>query len=102
MKSPRWKASSRSSEKTGIRAVLFPELISFDANKAQDLLRSSEAFISQYRRGAAAASADTSKDQLLYAGLSPHAPYTVSRPLLKIIQQFAREEGVPVQFMPLK
>lgn len=80
-------------EKTGIRAVLFPELISFDANKAQDLFEASEAMIAQYRRQPL----ETGKDQLLYAGLSPHAPYTVSRPLLKIIQQFAREEGVPVQ-----
>ena len=77
-------------EKSGLRCVIFPELLSYDVNRAQDLFETATALIEKY-------SHENSKEDLLKVGLSPHTPYTVSRPLLKIIQEYARESHFKVQ-----
>lgn len=78
-------------EKLKIRSVIFPEMISFDPEKAQDLFESMQALIERY------VDQKENPEGLMSVGLSPHAPYTVSRSLLKIIQQYARMDHLPVQ-----
>jgi cytosine/adenosine deaminase-related metal-dependent hydrolase len=81
-------------DKSGLRAVLFPEIISYDAERAQDSFETAVGLIEEFQERL---QEDSAVGSLMRIGLSPHAPYTVSRPLLKIIQQYASESRVNVQ-----
>jgi cytosine/adenosine deaminase-related metal-dependent hydrolase len=70
-----------------IRTVIYPELISYNPNQAQELYDNAHAMIES----------EDFQGPLLSVGISPHSPFTVSRSLLKISGQFARESSIPLQ-----
>lgn len=68
-----------------LRKVVYKEVIGLDPIHARDLAEKSRQELSA-----------ALNDGLMDVGLSPHAPYSVSRELYQALAQFAREEGLPV------
>ena len=71
----------------GLRGTVFQESFGPDPNMARENVAILEGQLSRMR------SLETSR---VRAGLSPHAPYTVSAPQLRLISEFARAEKVPL------
>ncbi len=74
-------------EAKGLRGVVFPEVVSFDAKVAKDLFESALAIIEKYR--------DHDSD-LVSVGAGPHSPFTLSRNVLRIMSQYCRSSGIPL------
>jgi 5-methylthioadenosine/S-adenosylhomocysteine deaminase len=71
----------------GLRGTVFQESFGPDPNMARENVAILEDQLSRMR------SHETSR---VRAGVSPHAPYTVSAPQLRLISEFARAEEVPL------
>jgi 5-methylthioadenosine/S-adenosylhomocysteine deaminase len=71
----------------GLRGVVFQEAFGPDERDAQAQFEKARVKIESLR------ASETARVQL---GLSPHAPYTVSRPLLEMLARFALDERLPV------
>ncbi|MBI2340040.1 MAG: amidohydrolase family protein [Deltaproteobacteria bacterium] len=74
-------------KKTGVRAVVFPELIGYDGKVAQDLFESALALVEKYSE---------SESDLVRVGLAPYAPYAISPNILRIVAGHCRANGVPL------
>lgn len=72
-------------EKSPLRKVVYQEVIDLNPRHADDIVRDIQTRLSAIRR-----------DDLLKVGLSPHAPYSVSKELYQAIAQFAHHAGIPV------
>lgn len=71
----------------GLRAVVFPEILAGRGEAAQQKFEIALALVEKYT--------DASHDRIR-VGLGPYAPYLLSRNLLKIISQHARESSIPL------
>jgi cytosine/adenosine deaminase-related metal-dependent hydrolase len=71
----------------GLRAVVFQEAFGPDERAAPTKLGVAREKIERLRGG---------ETTLVKLGLSPHAPYSVSRPLLEMLADFATSERLPV------
>ena len=71
----------------GARAVLYQEVFGPEPSRAEECLAGLRDKLESHR----AAAADR-----VTIGISPHAPYTVSARLFKLLAEFARTEGYPV------
>lgn len=78
---------SQSLEEKGLRAVIFPEMISYDSLIAKDLYETALAIIEKYL--------DQNSD-LIHVGVAPYSPYTLSRNILKIMAQYSRASSLPL------
>ncbi|MBX7147445.1 amidohydrolase family protein [bacterium] len=74
-------------DEVGIRAVIFPEVLSYDSSVAQDLYETAMAMIEKYM--------DFDSD-LIGVGAGPYSPYTLSRNILKIMAQYCRSSNLPL------
>lgn len=72
-------------KKSPLRKVVYKEVIDLNPDHAKDVLKKTQTELST-----------TIPDNLVTAGLSPHAPYSVSKELYQAIAQFAYETGTPV------
>ncbi|HHT9112273.1 MAG: amidohydrolase family protein [Planctomycetes bacterium] len=72
-------------KKSPLRKVVYKEVIDLNPDHANDVFKRTQTELSSII-----------PDDLLSIGLSPHAPYSVSRGLYQAIAQFARETGTPV------
>src|SRR3990167_1858236 len=72
-------------KKSPLRKVVYKEVIDLNPDHAKDVLKKTQSELSTII-----------PDDLLSIGLSPHAPYSVSRELYQTIAKFARETGIPV------
>ena len=72
----------------GLRAVVFPEILAGRTEAAQAKFEVALALVDKYT--------DASHDRIR-VGLGPYAPYLLSRNLLKIISQHAKEAGIQIQ-----
>ena len=72
-------------KKSPLRKVVYKEVIDLNPDHAKDVLKKTQTELST-----------AIPDNLLTPGLSPHAPYSVSRELYQTIAQFAVETGTPV------
>jgi len=73
-------------EEGGLRAVLFQEVFGPDPRDVEASLAALRARLAVHDRHASTR---------LQVGVSPHAPYTVSEPLLRAVVELARAEGRP-------
>ncbi|OHB40902.1 MAG: hypothetical protein A2069_03805 [Planctomycetes bacterium GWB2_41_19] len=72
-------------KKSPLRKVVYKEVIDLNPDHAKDVLKKTQSELSTII-----------PDNLLSIGLSPHAPYSVSRELYQAIAQFAVETDTPV------
>jgi cytosine/adenosine deaminase-related metal-dependent hydrolase len=72
----------------GMRAVVFPEILAGRGEIAQQRFEVALALVDKYT---------DATDDRIRVGLGPYAPYLLSRHLLKIISQHARDASIPVQ-----
>lgn len=75
-------------EEKGLRAVVFPEIASFDREGGQDLYEHALALVEAN---------EDHPSSLIRVGLGPYSPFTLSRQLLKIIAHYARGSALLVQ-----
>src|SRR5919202_5012781 len=71
----------------GLRGVVFQEAFGPDERQARERFEKAREKVALLRGGETA---------LVTLGLSPHSPYTVSRPLLELLAEFAHGERLPV------
>jgi cytosine/adenosine deaminase-related metal-dependent hydrolase len=71
----------------GLRGIVYQESFGPDPNLAEQNVAALREQIAQLR---------PLETELVHAGVSPHAPYTVSAPQLKLIAQFAIDEKLPL------
>ncbi|HHT9139130.1 MAG TPA: amidohydrolase family protein [Candidatus Wunengus sp. YC60] len=72
-------------KKSPLRKVVYKEIIALNPDHAKDVLKKTQSELSAI-----------TTDDLFRIGLSPHAPYSVSKELYQAIAQFARETDTPV------
>lgn len=72
-------------KKSLLRKVVYKEAIDLNPDHARDVLKKTQSELSTIIT-----------DNLFRIGLSPHAPYSVSKELYQVISQFACETGTPV------
>lgn len=72
---------------TGLRAVVFPEVLAGRGEAAQQKFEVALALIEKYT--------DATHPRV-QVGIGPYAPYLLSRNLLKIISQHARDASIPI------
>lgn len=72
-------------KKSPLRKVVYQEIIDLNPRHADDIVREIQIRLSTIK-----------KDDLLNRGLSPHAPYSVSKELYQAIAQFAHHTGIPL------
>src|SRR3990167_3704528 len=72
-------------KKSPLRKVVYKEVIDLNPDHAKDVLKKMQKALSTI-----------TTDDMLSTGLSPHAPYSVSKELYQTISQFALETGTPV------
>jgi 5-methylthioadenosine/S-adenosylhomocysteine deaminase len=71
----------------GLRGVVFQEAFGPDVREARQQFEKAREKVALLRGG---------ETSLVTLGLSPHSPYTVSRPLLELLAEFAHDERLPV------
>jgi cytosine/adenosine deaminase-related metal-dependent hydrolase len=71
----------------GLRGVVYQESFGPDARLARENFEKLKTKVEELR---------SLESELVRAGVSPHAPYTVCGPQLELIAEFARAEGLPV------
>jgi len=71
----------------GLRGVVYQESFGPDARLAQENFEKLKTKVEELR---------TVESDVLRAGVSPHAPYTVCGPQLELIADFARTQGLPL------
>ena len=90
-------ASLKALRDAGARGIVFQEAFGPDPNIARtqfEKLRDAVARLSETGGGETGAGGD--EDRLVNVGVSPHAPYTVSAPLLELITDYALAERLPM------
>ncbi len=70
-----------------VRAVLFPEIVTIDSQVTRGLFENALAMIDRYT---------SSENDLITIGMGPHAPYTLSRNMLRIMSQYCRSSELPL------
>ncbi|MBF6591551.1 MAG: amidohydrolase family protein [Ktedonobacterales bacterium] len=73
---------------SGLRGIVYYELLNRDPAQALETLRRGQEQIARWR--------EMYPGARLRFGLSPHAPYTVSAPLLRLVSEWCAGEGVPL------
>ncbi len=71
----------------GLRGIVYQEVFGPDPNDAQEHFESAREKLDSLRAG---------ENEWVTLGVSPHAPYTVSRPLLELVAGHAVSEGLPL------
>jgi cytosine/adenosine deaminase-related metal-dependent hydrolase len=71
----------------GLRGVVYQEVFGPDATEASEHFGRAREKLESLRAG---------ENEWVTLGVSPHAPYTVSRPLLELIAEHAVSEGLPL------
>lgn len=74
-------------EQKGLRAVVFPEVISYDNAVSKDLFESAMAIVEKYQE---------EDSDLINVGMGPYSPFTLSRNILRILSQFCRSSQIPL------
>lgn len=74
-------------ENAGLRAVIFPELISYDSYVAKDLFETAMALVEKYTE---------IDNDLIQVGAGPYSAYTLSRNILRIMAQYCRTSHLPL------
>lgn len=72
-------------KKSPLRKVIYKEIIDLNPDHANDFIAKIQPELSVYE-----------SDDLLRIGLSPHAPYSVSKELYQAVVQYASQTGMPV------
>lgn len=72
-------------EKSGLRAVVFPEVMHASSAKVQDLYQSALALVEKYQEHA---------NDRLSVGLAPYSPYTLSRQILKVLAAYCQSTHI--------
>ena len=83
-----FEGTFRMLQEGGLRAIVFPEILAGCSEAAQSRFEIALALVEKYT--------DASHDRIR-VGLGPYAPYLLSRNLLKIISQHARQSGIQLQ-----
>ncbi|MGQ9510303.1 MAG: amidohydrolase family protein [Thermaceae bacterium] len=73
-------------EESPLPGVAYYEVFSPDPNAAEEVYAKTKAKLLRWKK----------REGKVKVGLSPHAPYSVSPPLLKALAELAREEGIPL------
>jgi len=71
----------------GLRGNIYQEVFGPDASAAADSFAGLQEKLTELR---------SSESKLVRASVSPHAPYTVSRPLLELVSEYAVSERLPL------
>lgn len=74
-------------EQKHLRAVVFPEVMSFDSDFSKDLFESALAIVEKYQE---------EDSDLITVGMGPYAPYLLSRNILRIMSQYCRSSHLPL------
>jgi 5-methylthioadenosine/S-adenosylhomocysteine deaminase len=74
-------------QEVGLRGVVYQESFGPDARLAQENFEKHKAKVEELRGH---------ENELVRAGISPHAPYTVCGPQLELIANLAQSEGLPL------
>ncbi len=72
-------------KKSPLRKVVYKEVIDLDPDHAEDVISKVQSELSV-----------SEPDNLFHAGLSPHAPYSVSKELYQAVSQLVGKSGVPL------
>ncbi len=81
------EATFQLAKEMGVRTVIFPTISGGLGTQAQDRFESALALVEKYL---------DEDEPTIHTGLGPFAPYLLSRNLLKITSQHAKELGVPL------
>ena len=81
------EATFQLAKEMGIRTVIFPSIAGGPGTLSQDRYESALALVEKYL---------DEHDPTIHAGLGPFAPYLLSRHLLRVTSQHAKELGVPL------
>ncbi len=79
--------SMRALRDVGLRGVVYQEVFGPDARMAREQFERLREQVEGLRGG---------ETELVSVGVSPHAPYTVSAPLIRLVADYARAENLPV------
>ena len=79
--------SVRALQDVGLRGVVFQESFGPDPRLVEENFAKLQAKVAELRE---------IENELVRVGVSPHAPYTVCRPQLELIAEFASSEGLPL------
>ena len=74
-------------EQKNMRAVVFPEVLSFDSTVSKDLFESALAIVEKYQ--------DDESD-LVTVGMGPYSAFTLSRNILRIMSHYCRSSQLPL------
>lgn len=74
-------------EQKNMRAVVFPEVLSFDSTFSKDLFESALAIVEKYQE---------EDSDLITVGMGPYAPYMLSRNILRIMGHYSRSSLLPL------
>lgn len=74
-------------EKSGIRSVVFQQMLHSAASQAQDRYESALGLVEKYQDQA---------DPLMSMGLAPYSAYTVSRNILRLMSSYAASTHIPL------
>lgn len=81
------EATFQLAKEMGVRTVIFPSIAGGLGMQAQDRFESALALVEKYL---------DEDEPTIHAGLGPFAPYLLSRHLLRVTSQHAKEMGVPL------
>lgn len=81
------EASFQLAREMGVRTVIFPTIAGGLGSQAQDRFESALALVEKYL---------DEDEPTIHTGLGPFAPYLLSRHLLRVTSQHAKELGVPL------
>lgn len=81
------EATFQLAKEMGVRTVIFPSIAGGIGMQAQDRFESALALVEKYL---------DEDEPTIHAGLGPSAPYLLSRHLLRVTSQHAKEMGVPL------
>lgn len=79
--------SMRALQEVGLRGVVYQESFGPDARRAQENFEKLKVKVDELR---------AQENELVRAGVSPHAPYTVCGPQLELIADLAKSQGLPL------
>ena len=72
-------------KKSPLRKVVYKEVIDLNPDHAKDVITKIQLELSGYE-----------SDDLFHIGISPHAPYSVSKELYQVVTRLAHQTGMPV------
>lgn len=83
-----YEVSFKLLKESGLRGVVFPEVVAGQFKLVKDRFEVALALVDKHLK---------TSDARVQVGIGPHSPYTLSRQLLKVISQHAKEASIPVQ-----